>query len=938
MGKNKSLLEFMSRKPPTESTSTNKDSNQPSETGSHANNASVATSATMREANTFSRTSIDNISEYQKIMESSNINIVVQKNLDINEPIIKPFFKKRVVVDSISSAYLLQVDYDGDAKKAVLVFYDPESNKLLFLYDKTGHKPYFLTDISVDKFNDRNDPVIKRIVSHPSFDHVEVVEKIDLLYNMKRVLTKIVVKDPLAVRTLRERVAKAWEADIRYHINYIYDNLLIPGLPYSVNVGEFKDTSNIDENSLVDNIKKSLGVEDKELIDVAVHLTKLFEAKWFSPNRLAIDIEVYTPFEGRVPSPETAEYPIISIAMASNDGLKKVFVLYRENLKVITDMPKDVEVEIYDSERNMILDFINLLQDYPIILTFNGDNFDFRYLLSRAIKLNIDAELLGMEIKKVVKGNKIEFEAKLRTSLHVDLYKFFSNKAIQTYAFEARYKEANLDAVAQALLGIGKVQLDEDLSKVSLGDLIRYNFRDAQITLELTTFSNELVWKLMLLLMRISKLGLEDLTRSTVSIWIKNMFYWEHRKRGYLIPRKDDILRLKSKKVTEAIIKGKKYAGAIVMEPPQGIFFNVIVLDFASLYPSIMKRWNLSYETIDPDTNVCKKISNVIDENGKVIHHVCLDRPGITAAIVGMLRDFRVKIYKKKAKDKNLDDATRSWYDVVQRAMKVFINAAYGVFGAENFSFYAPSVAESVTATGRRVIMATKDKALELGLIVLYGDTDSLFIWNPDESKLNELKKWVEETFGLELETDKIYKFVAFPALKKNYVGVLSSGEIDVKGMVGKKRNTPDFIKQLFSYILKQLSTIEEPEDAFKVINEIRNELEKYYILLKYKLLTLDEIAFQTTLSKPLSEYKKNTPQHVKAALMLQRYGMQISPGDVITYIKTKSKEGVKPIQLAKITELDVQKYVETMKTSLEQLFTALNISWEDIVGGGKIS
>lgn len=234
--------------------------------------------------------------------------------------------------------------------------------------------------------------------------------------------------------------------------------------------------------------------------------------------------------------------------------------------------------------------------------------------------------------------------------------------------------------------------------------------------------------------------------------------------------------------------------------------------------------------------------------------------------------------------------------------------------------------------------MATRDKALELGLVVLYGDTDSLFIWNPDESKLNEIKKWVEETFGLELETDKVYKFVAFPALKKNYVGVLSTGEIDVKGMVGKKRNTPDFIKQLFSYILKQLSTIEEPEDAFKVINEIRNELEKYYVLLKYKLLTLDEIAFQTTLSKPLSEYKKNTPQHVKAALMLQRYGIQISPGDVITYIKTKSKEGVKPIQLAKVTELDVQKYIETMKTSLEQLFTALNISWEDIVGGSKIS
>ncbi|MCC6055130.1 MAG: type B DNA-directed DNA polymerase, partial [Desulfurococcaceae archaeon] len=143
---------------------------------------------------------------------------------------------------------------------------------------------------------------------------------------------------------------------------------------------------------------------------------------------------------------------------------------------------------------------------------------------------------------------------------------------------------------------------------------------------------------------------------------------------------------------------------------------------------------------------------------------------------------------------------------------------------------------------------------------------------------------------------------------------------------------------KLFAYILKELSTIEEPEDAFKVISRIRNELEKHYLLLKHRLLTLDEVAFQTTLSKSLSEYKKSTPQHVKAALMLQRYGMQMAAGDVVAYIKVKSKEGVKPVQLAKITEIDVQKYLEAMRTSLEQLFTALNISWEDIAGSSKIT
>jgi DNA polymerase I len=939
--KNRTLLEFINRGNASLKTANTLkssealvQSNKEKDEGITASQQNEETKYVLEQ--TPSEASAEVISEH-RVLSSSTVKVSVPSNLSL-EPVTKPFLVKKNIVDTVNTAYLLQVDYDGNVKKAVLIFYDQKTNGLLFLYDKTGHKPYFLTDISIDKFSEQSDAVIKKIIGHPSFDHVELVEKFDTLHSTSRTFTKIVTKDPLAVRYLRSRVAKAWEADIRYHINYIYDNKLIPGIPYTISGLNFIEEAGVDEKRLLEDVTKNLDLKSKEFIEIALHFAKLFEVKWFSPKRIAVDIEVYTPFEGRIPSPESAEHPVISIAIASNDGFKKVFALYRDGLKVGQEISMDAEIEIYDNERGMLLDFLHIIQQYPIVISFNGDNFDFRYLFARSLNLGIDGDLLGIEVRKVIKGNKVEYEVKFRNSLHIDLYKFFSNKAIQTYAFESKYKETNLDAVAQALLGIGKVQLDTDLSKTSLGDLIKYNLRDAQITLELTLFSNELVWKLMLLLMRVSKLGLEDLTRSTVSVWIKNLFYWEHRRRGYLIPRRDDILSLKSKKVTEAIIKGKKYAGAIVMEPPQGIFFNVAVLDFASLYPSIMKRWNLSYETIDPEPNKCSSVENVADEQGRIIHQVCIERPGITSTIVGLLRDFRVRIYKKKAKDKNLDEITRSWYDVVQRAMKVFINAAYGVFGAESFSFYAPSVAESVTALGRRVISATRDKALELGLHVLYGDTDSLFVWNPDEKKMNELRKWVEESFGLELEVDKTYKFVAFPALKKNYVGVLQSGEIDVKGMVGKKRNTPEFIKKLFTYILRELSTIEEPEDAFKVINRIRDELEKYYLLLKNKLLTLDEVAFQTTLSKSLSEYKKSTPQHVKAALMLQKYGMQITAGDVVAYVKVKTKDGVKPVQLAKITEIDIQKYIEAMRTSLEQLFTALNISWEDIVGGSKIA
>ncbi len=940
MARQKSIYEFLKKKVTKNSDrkSINRDVREQSDIeilSSSSNNMPENTSSTIQPISTSTEntsTSTQNTNVTSKTFETPSTRLIISNTISLQNPTTIKIFSERIFVDEIDYGYLLEAYYDGELSKVVLVFFDPHTQKLLFWYDKTGHKPYFLTDLPPEKINKMSE-----IIHHQSFEGVEIVEKFDPLFNTKRKLTKIITKDPLAVRTLRTKTPIAWEADIKYHINYIYDRKLIPGMPYRVMNSSIEEISELSEETLRETILNNLDtVKQLSDINIAIIFSRIFESKWFSPKRIALDIEVYTPYEGRVPSPELAEYPIMAIALASNDGLRKVFVLYRESIESYSELPQDVNIEIYDSEYAMIIDALRIVYQYPIVLTFNGDNFDLRYLYVRAQKLGIPKDFLGIKIKRVIKGGKIEYEATLKTSLHIDLYKFFSNKAIQIYAFEGRYKEVNLDSVSQALLNVGKVQLDRELGKVDLGTLIRYNFRDAYLTLELTLFSDELVWKLIILLMRISKLGLENLCRTTVSVWIKNLFYWEHRRREFLIPRKEDIVRLKGKKITEATIKGKKYAGAIVIDPPQGLFFNVVVLDFASLYPSIMKRWNLSYETIDPDENSCSHIEGILDEHGNVIHRVCLDRPGITSEIVGLMRDFRVKIYKKKAKDRNIDPSLRNWYDVVQRAMKVYINAAYGVFGADTFPLYAPSVAESVTALGRRIITSTIEKARELNLCVLYGDTDSLFVWNPDPKSLEELRKWVEKEFGLELETDKTYKFVAF-ALKKNYVGVLPNNEVDIKGMVGKKRNTPKFIKMLFSEIVNQITSIEDPEEAFKVIDSVRNKLEEYYIMLKYKLLTLDDVAFHMALTKPLSEYKKTTPQHVKAGLMLQRYGVNIIAGDIITFVKVKNKDGVKPIQLAKISEIDVQKYVEAMRSTLEQLFTALNISWDDVTGSSKL-
>jgi DNA polymerase elongation subunit (family B) len=84
-------------------------------------------------------------------------------------------------------------------------------------------------------------------------------------------------------------------------------------------------------------------------------------------------------------------------------------------------------------------------------------------------------------------------------------------------------------------------------------------------------------------------------------------------------------------------------------------------------------------------------------------------------------------------------------------------------------------------------------------------------------------------------------------------------------------------------------------------------------------------------LSKPIESYRKNLPQHVKAAIKLKEQGIPVSARDIIYFVKVTGKDGVKPVQLAKLSEIDTDKYMETVRSTFEQLLSALDVSWEEI-------
>ncbi len=831
-----------------------------------------------------------------------------------------------IIAENLEDAYLVSLMYSREKKVACLKFYEQKSSRVFFWYDNSGHNPYCLSDISPEELKK-----IENLVTLHGFDHFETVEKYDPLEDKQIKLTKIVAKDPSSIggqgagSHIRDLIPKAWEANIRYYESYIYDRGIIPGMPYDIRDGKLVGSSYRVANKLLEEINSLFKGESEEFLSYVNQWINLFECPVPDFRRVAIDIEVYSPVKTRIPSPELANQPIVAISLLGSDGLRKVLLLKREGIEEGNQkLVENIEVKFYDTEYDMLLEAFKALLDYPVVLTFNGDDFDLPYMVHRAEKIGFPREKIPIELGKD--------EALLKYGINIDLYKFFFNRSMQIYAFSRKYTDVTLDAISKAFLGVGKIKIEKPISELTYSELANYCAQDSIITLDLTRFSDNLVVKLIATLSRISRMPMEDVIRQGVSSWIRSLIYFEHRKLNWLIPRPEDILDAKGVVATKAVIEGKKYRGAVVVKPVSGVHFNVAVLDFASLYPSIIKHWNLSYETVLCPHKGCR--DNLIPETP---HWVCRIRRGITSLIIGSLRDFRVKWYKPKSKDKNLSSTLRNWYDVVQCSLKVILNASYGVFGAEVFAFYCPTVAESTASIGRYLITKTIEKAQNLGIEVVYGDTDSIFLENPAEEQINELTKWTRESFGMDLDVDKTYRYSVFSIRKKNYLGVYPDGSVDIKGLTGKKRNTPNFLQKAFTEMTEILGEVKSPIDFDDAKERIKKIVKECYTKMKRGEYKLEDLAFNVTMGKPAEGYTKTTPQHVKAARQLSKAGYEIKSGEIISFVKVVGAPSVKPTQLASVQEVDLDKYVNYVESTFDQVLDALGLDFNDIVGLKKL-
>jgi DNA polymerase, archaea type len=314
--------------------------------------------------------------------------------------------------------------------------------------------------------------------------------------------------------------------------------------------------------------------------------------------------------------------------------------------------------------------------------------------------------------------------------------------------------------------------------------------------------------------------------------------------------------------------------------------------------------YNISFDTVnceccsgDQNARIPCEISNMINlGSDKKDYWICKWTEGIFPKKLRLFKDERIR-------------QKQSGNTVKQLALKILINGGYGVFGSRFFKYYDPRVAELITAYGRYTLTKMQEIAREMGLDVVYGDTDSLFIdicinnyeecntektgirtatqINNNNIIMEQVSKFKEECnkrLGIEVEHSKTYKTAIISGRKKHYIGCagIPGTAADIVGMEGDKNDRPKWINNVFRQVIESILGINERNsDPISVLKKSISDLELGRV--NHELLTRS-----VKLSKNPEEYHNTNDRKRRLGLVVGA-----RKGDVIEYYESdNSKTG----------------------------------------------
>jgi len=780
-----------------------------------------------------------------------------------------------------------------------------------FCVFKENFLPYFY--LHTDEKNIPN--TIKKINAKYPTLKVEVVEKtITLGYQEPVKVLKITGDNPAKTPEIREFVSHfgtPYEADILFKYRFMADNGL-GGMQWIEVDGDVQRTSTV----------KCKAISAKTI--------KPVEIKKNTPLKyMALDIECL-PKEMRIPVPEKDEIIMVSLAFYPKYKESENLVLIAKPTK-----PHHNTISCQD-EKSMLEKLKEIIEDYDpdIICGHNINGFDLPFLIKRLEVLGLPRDFGRSEKRMFTKRLTYSYIPTMSGRIVVDTFEILRRDPW------VKFKRYDLGTISKEMLGVDKLHLEgnyiERVQEIWSGngkikELIDYSRRDAVLVLRLIIEKN-LLDKFFEIAKACGLLLQDSLGGQAQRHEFKLLE--EFHKRGYLMPCKPRDIRYESDTLK----------GALVLEPEVGFHEWIICLDFTSMYPSLIRAFNICTTTyLAEDLDI---------EHMETPYGTKFVKPIIRKGVIPqVLEEYmtRREIAKKQYRTET-DTESKRVLRAEQLALKDLANSLYGYTGYARSRLFIMDIANAITSLGRDAITKTK-KLIEENFPakVIYADTDSVFLKTDvkdlDESRElgAEISKFISERlYGLDLKFEKTYKTFLILA-KKRYAGWAFEkdqgewvGRIDMKGIETVRRDWCDLCTETLEVVLNTILKERDIKKASKHVRDVINDLANGKV-------ELEKLAVRKGVSKALDKYDGIQPHVELAKKILKRDKTRTVVGQRLEYVIIKgnqllSKRAEEPSYVReKRLEIDSQYYIyNQMLPPLERIFEACGITSSELIEGVK--
>uniref|UniRef100_A0A914WTA6 DNA polymerase n=1 Tax=Plectus sambesii TaxID=2011161 RepID=A0A914WTA6_9BILA len=560
-------------------------------------------------------------------------------------------------------------------------------------------------------------------------------------------------------------------------------------------------------------------------------------------------------------------------------------------------------VEVVSNERALLSYFLAKLQNLdPDILLGHDLGLDIDLLMSRLEKLKVPMWSRTSRLRRTVALQKVGLSKAAHWEQTAGRLLLSSRgsamELVRSRSFDLTELSSRLLKTERQELLAGDV-ITKFASSQSLIEMIMWSWMDPWLALRIIAQLNALP-----LFVQITQIVGGVMSRTLMGGRAeRNEFLLLHafHRDGYVCPdkpskkrtvqehREDDDPEHQAHEVPAGKRKAQ-YAGGLVLEPKKGLYDTfVLLLDFNSLYPSIIQEYNICFTTVDQST---KQENSELD-----IPNV--PEPGLPEGILP--KEIRILVERRREVKKlmnaqGLPEWKKQQYDIRQMGLKLTANSMYGSLGAVFARFYAKPLAALVTAKGREILMHTKELVEKQGLSVIYGDTDSIMI-DTKSYDLNEVKKLGTEVKKqvnkchrlLELDMDGVYKTLLL-LKKKKYAG-LSVDMADEK-TVRRETKGLDIVRRDWSLLAKDAGTevldhILAGESREELIERIHESLRNLRKRMDNGEIPTEKFLISKQLTKNPSEYADTKAQpHAAVALRLNNTGeYRFKQGDTVAYL-----------------------------------------------------